>query len=77
MELAKLLDVSTAYIGLLERSERTPSVEVLLKICDFFGKGVDDMMASGGRKLPKRKGLEDQSGLETSDEEADDLDTDL
>ena len=42
--LAKFLDLSVAYVGLIERGDRTPSTEMLLKICDLLGVGVDEML---------------------------------
>ncbi|MCL2573656.1 MAG: helix-turn-helix domain-containing protein [Defluviitaleaceae bacterium] len=49
-DFARFLGISVAYVGLIERGERTPSVEMLIKICDFFGRSVDSMMASVGDK---------------------------
>ena len=37
-ELGEFIGISTAYVGLIERKERTPSLEILLKICRFFGE---------------------------------------
>ena len=42
--LAKFLDISTAYVGLIERGERTPSLETFLRICEFFGESKDRML---------------------------------
>jgi len=42
--LAKFLKISTAYVGLIERGERCPSLETFLKICDFFGESPDAML---------------------------------
>ena len=42
--LGRFMGISTAYVGLIERGERTPSLEVFLKICDFFGVGRDEML---------------------------------
>ena len=59
--LAGFLGVSTAYVGLIERGERTPSIEMLFKICDFFGKSVDTMLtppagsSSSGEKKPRTR----------------------
>jgi len=41
---AGFLGISPAYLGLIERGERTPSVETLFKICDFFEKSIDSML---------------------------------
>ena len=43
-QVGKFLSLSTAYIGLIERGERTPSFEVFLKICNFFGEDYTDML---------------------------------
>ena len=42
--LAKFLGISTAYVGLIERGERCPSLETFLRICDFFGEPYEDMI---------------------------------
>ena len=47
---ARFLDVSPAYVGLIERGIRTPSIQTLFKICDFLGKGVDEMVTSSEPK---------------------------
>ena len=44
-ELSKFLGLSSTYVSLLERGERVPSVETLLKICCYFGESVDGMLA--------------------------------
>lgn len=41
--LGRFLGISTAYVGLIERGERTPSLETFLKICEFFGESPDEM----------------------------------
>ena len=45
-DLSKFLSISTAYIGLIERGEHCPSLETFLRICNFFGKGADEMLQS-------------------------------
>ena len=42
--LARFLEISTAYVGLIERGERCPSLETFLKICDFFGESPENML---------------------------------
>jgi len=42
--LAKFLKISTAYVGLIERGERCPSLETFLRICDFFGESYETML---------------------------------
>jgi len=42
--LAKFLGISTAYVGLIERGERCPSMETYMKICDFFGESYETML---------------------------------
>ena len=46
--LGRFLGISTAYVGLIERGERCPSLETFLKICDFFGESYEDMFKSRG-----------------------------
>jgi transcriptional regulator with XRE-family HTH domain len=43
--LGKFLGLSAAYVGLIERGKRAPSLETFLKICDFFGISYNDMLA--------------------------------
>jgi len=45
--LARFLEISTAYVGLIERGERCPSLETFIKICDFFGESYEDMLNPG------------------------------
>jgi len=42
--LAKFLGISTAYVGLIERGERCPSMETYMRICEFFGESYEDML---------------------------------
>ena len=44
--LGRFLGISTAYVGLIERGERCPSLETFLKICDFFGESYEAMLTS-------------------------------
>ncbi|MCL2349920.1 MAG: helix-turn-helix domain-containing protein [Defluviitaleaceae bacterium] len=53
--LSSFLGISTAYIGLIERGERCPSLEIFLKICDFFGENTDTMLTRSGAGLPLRE----------------------
>jgi len=41
----RFMGISTAYVGLIERGERSPSLKVFLRICDFFGIGYDEMLS--------------------------------
>lgn len=43
-ELAKEIDRSTAYIGMLERGERTPSLETLLDIMEVLEISADCLL---------------------------------
>ena len=53
--LGKFLSISTAYVGLIERGERCPSLETFLKICDFFGESPEKMLAPAAISLPLRE----------------------
>jgi len=53
--LARFLSISTAYVGLIERGERCPSLETFLKICEFFGESPDTMLTPRGAGLPIRE----------------------
>lgn len=41
--LAEFLGISTAYIGLIERGERCPSLDTFLRIGDFFGVSYENL----------------------------------
>ena len=45
--LAEFLGISTAYVGLIERGERCPSLETFLRICEFFGTTAEKMLDPG------------------------------
>ncbi|MCL2573910.1 MAG: helix-turn-helix domain-containing protein [Defluviitaleaceae bacterium] len=62
VNVGKCLGLSTAYVALIERSERTPSVKTMLDICDFFGTSVDEMMVDRGRELAADKGKKGSKG---------------
>jgi len=53
--LGRFLGISTAYVGLIERGERCPSLETFLKICDFFGESYDDMFTQRGGLFVREK----------------------
>jgi len=53
--LAKFLSISTAYVGLIERGERCPSLETFLRICEFFGESPNTMLTPAGMGLPVRE----------------------
>jgi len=43
-ELAKEIDRSTAYIGMLERGKRTPSLETFLDVIEVLGVSADAIL---------------------------------
>ena len=43
-DLAKFLDISESYIGLLERGERCPSLKIVYKLCELFEVTPDDLL---------------------------------
>lgn len=45
--LSQLCGLSVNVISMYERGERTPSVENLIQLADFFGVSIDDLL---GRK---------------------------
>jgi DNA-binding XRE family transcriptional regulator len=53
--LGRFLGISTAYVGLIERGERCPSLETFLKICDFFGESYEAMFIPKGTLSVKEK----------------------
>ena len=48
-DLGKFLNISTAYVGLIERGERCPSLETFLQICNFFGKSAEEMLTCSSK----------------------------
>ena len=43
---AEFLDISVSYIGLLERGDRTPSLELFIKMCNFYKISIDDFFTN-------------------------------
>jgi DNA-binding XRE family transcriptional regulator len=62
--LGKFLGISTAYVGLIERGERCPSLETFLKICDFFGESYNDMFTPRGSLAVSERKAHDGSANE-------------
>ena len=44
-KLAEYVDVSTRYIGDIEQDKAKPSYEVLVKICNLFNIGLDQIFS--------------------------------
>lgn len=44
-DLAELIDVSTNYIGHIERGDRKPSIEALATICNVLGTSMDYILS--------------------------------
>ena len=63
--LGMFLGLSTAYVGLIERGERTPSLEVFIKICDFFGERMDDMLTRKTSSSSRKSDEKDLPSLQT------------
>jgi len=42
--VANFLELSTTYVGLIERGERAPSLETFVRICEFLGKDTHEML---------------------------------
>lgn len=43
--LAELIDVSTNYIGQIERGDRKPSIETLVLLCNTLGTSMDYILS--------------------------------
>ena len=43
-DLARYLDISESYVGLLERGERCPSLKIVYKLCELFGITPNDLL---------------------------------
>jgi len=52
---ATFMNISTAYVGLIERGERTPSLETFLRICEFFGEDPTAMLKENSAGLAVRE----------------------
>ena len=48
MDLAEVLGISRQYMGFIENDERTPSLDIVIKLAEAFGITVDDLL---GRQL--------------------------
>ncbi len=44
-KLAEMADLSTNYIGMIERGEKVPSLETFLKICEALDVSADMLLA--------------------------------
>ena len=44
-DLAELIDVSTNYIGQIERGDRKPSIETLVTLCNVLGTSMDYILS--------------------------------
>lgn len=44
-DLAELIDVSTNYIGQIERGDRKPSLETLVSLCNALNTSMDYMLS--------------------------------
>ena len=53
-KLAEIADVSTRYISDVEQDRANPSYEVLIKICNHFNIGLDEVF-SGYLKIKGKK----------------------
>ena len=53
-EMGKFLGISAAYVGLIERGERRPSFDTLLRICDFLGESSDSMLNHKSLSRPSK-----------------------
>ena len=54
-KLAEEIDVSTRYIGEVEQERVQPSYEVLIRYCNTFGIGMDDIFSKYLTKTGKKK----------------------
>ena len=44
-KLAEAIDVSTRYVGDIERDQVQPSYEVLVRFCNVFNVGMDEVFS--------------------------------
>ena len=42
--LGKFVDISPAYVGLIERGIRTPSLEIFIRLSEFFGESTGGLL---------------------------------
>jgi transcriptional regulator with XRE-family HTH domain len=45
-DLAEKLNLHGSYVGLIERGQKTPSLETLKKIAEFFGLSISGLLAT-------------------------------
>lgn len=45
-DIAKVLNVSTSYYGMIEQGVRTPSLELALRLSKFFNKTIEEIFLS-------------------------------
>jgi len=60
-EMVAMVPISESYLGLLERGQRTPSLECLFEFCSTFGITPNDLL------LPREKGADGKKKLVISD----------
>lgn len=41
---ASFIGISAGHVGMIERAERTPSLELFIKICNFLGEDMGEML---------------------------------
>jgi transcriptional regulator with XRE-family HTH domain len=68
-DLARFLDISAAYVGLIERGARCPSLEIFLRSCDFLSTTPQEMLKppESFGKTKRRVSLSDRRYVEDSD----------
>lgn len=52
-QLAFAAEITTAYLGQIERNEKNPTILVISKICDALGMGLSEFFAE--ETLPEQK----------------------
>ncbi len=53
-KLAEAIECSTRYIGNIEQDKSKPSYEILVKICNLFDIGLDDIFSEHLEKTGKK-----------------------
>jgi len=66
-ELVGLIDISESYLGLLERGQRTPSLECLYTFCTTFGVTPNDLLLPQTKARGKNIVVNDPGATKRSD----------
>lgn len=64
-KLAELIEVSTRYVSEIEQDRVNPSYEVIVRFCNVFGIGLDDIFSGYLNKYEKKTLKYEIAGFDT------------